>query len=300
MAAKRTRASSQVPDTSTAAKRTFTSSEVRDLLMAAHDGEDSDRANEESNNEQSGSEDDRNDAASADNASMHSDEDQNGDHPDGWINGANFQPVIHQFHGNAGIKVDTTDFELVDFFRLFIDDDLLNCFVIETNRYAEQWKSNNAGELAKKKCRVHKWVPVTKDDVLKFLGLTLLMGLIRKPCIELYWSTDELFKTPVFGRIMSRDRYQEILRFFHIVDNTNAPDPKDRNCERMFLLYTYLKAFRPSGIYVCTWSERAWTCRRLPLGPTFKFRALCTGAVSISCSARFVEVTVQLMLRADL
>ena len=30
------------------------------------------------------------------------------------------------------------------------------------------------------------------------------------------------------------------------------------------------------------------------------FRALCTAAVSISCSARFVEVTVQLMLRADL
>src|SRR6218665_2522618 len=59
-------------------------------------------------------------------------------------------------------------------------------------------------------------------------------------------------------------------------------------CERMFQLYTYLKAFRLSGIYVCTWSERAWTCRRLPLGPTFKFRALCTAAVSISCSARFV------------
>src|SRR6218665_203807 len=55
---------------------------------------------------------------------------------------------------------------------------------------------------------------------------------------------------------------------------------------------------------------QAFTCARgasvpgrvgdLPLGPTFKFRALCTGAVSISCSARFVEVTVQLMLRADL
>src|SRR6218665_1457678 len=123
MAAKHTRASSQVPDTSTAAKRTFTSSQVRDLLIATHDGDDSDTANEESNNEQSGSEDGRNDAASADNAS-HSDEDQNGDHPDGWINGTNFQPVIHQFHGNAGIQVDT-DFELVDFFRLFIDDDLL-------------------------------------------------------------------------------------------------------------------------------------------------------------------------------
>src|SRR6218665_3193881 len=51
-----------------------------------------------------------------------------------------------------------------------------------------------------------------------------------------------------------------------------------------------LTAFRPSGIYLCTWSERAWTCRRLPLGPTLSFRALCTAAISISCSARFVEV----------
>jgi len=75
--------------------------------------------------------------------------------------------------------------QVPDFFRLFIDDDLLNCFVIETNRYAEQWKRNNDGELAKKRCRVHKCVPVTKDDMLKFLGLTLLMGQIRKPCIEL-------------------------------------------------------------------------------------------------------------------
>ena len=44
---------------------------------------------------------------------------------------------------------------------------------------------------------------------------------------------------------------------------------------------------------MCTWSERAWTCRRLPLGSTLSFRALCTAAVSISCSARFVEVAVQ-------
>src|SRR6218665_3757440 len=57
--------------------------------------------------------------------------------------------------------------QVPDFFRLFIDDDLLNCFVIETNRYAEQWKRNNAGELVKKRCWVHKWVPVTKDNMFE-------------------------------------------------------------------------------------------------------------------------------------
>src|SRR6218665_914266 len=57
--------------------------------------------------------------------------------------------------------------QVPDFFRLFIDDDLLNCFVIETNRYAEQWKRNNAGQLVKKRCWVHKWVPVTKDNMFE-------------------------------------------------------------------------------------------------------------------------------------
>ena len=40
-----------------------------------------------------------------------------------------------------------------------------------------------------------------------------------------------------------------------------------------------------------------------PLGPLISFRAICTGALSISCSVRSVEVsqvTVRSMLRADL
>ena len=36
------------------------------------------------------------------------------------------------------------------------------------------------------------------------------------------------------------------------------------------------------------------------LRPSSSFRALCTGALSISCSARSVEVAVCWMLRADL
>lgn len=62
------------------------------------------------------------------------------------------------------------------FFRLFVDNDLLNCFVIETNLYADQWKRNNADELIKKSCQVHQWVPATKDGNLKFIGMTLLIN----------------------------------------------------------------------------------------------------------------------------
>lgn len=208
-------------------RRKYTAAQCRDLLMATQDSDDSDESSEENLSEGSESEDNANSVDSGSDADVD-------DNADRWRNGTNFQPVFHQYTGNAGIHVDTTDFELLDFFRLFIDDDLLNCFVIETNRYADQWKRDHPEEYSKKSCRVRKWVPVAKDDMLKFIGLTLLMGLIKKPMIELYWSRDELFKTPVFGRVMARDRYQLILRFIHFVDNDDAPDPHDKNRDRLF------------------------------------------------------------------
>ena len=34
-----------------------------------------------------------------------------------------------------------------------------------------------------------------------FIGLLLLMGVIRKPNIKSYWATDPLVATPIFGEV---------------------------------------------------------------------------------------------------
>lgn len=39
----------------------------------------------------------------------------------------------------------------------------------------------------------------------------LIMGIVRKPSIEMYWSQDERVSTPFFGKFMSRNRFQSIL-----------------------------------------------------------------------------------------
>ena len=43
------------------------------------------------------------------------------------------------FTGNSGVHVQTVGIQPHDYFALFINDDLLNCFVAETNRYADQF-----------------------------------------------------------------------------------------------------------------------------------------------------------------
>ena len=47
------------------------------------------------------------------------------------------------------------------------------------------------------------------------------MGLMIQENIQDYWSTDEVLSTPFFPQIMSRDKFMNILTFFHLCNNDN-------------------------------------------------------------------------------
>lgn len=72
------------------------------------------------------------------------------------------------FTGNSGVQVQTVKFEPHDYFALFIDDDLLNCFVAETNRYANEFIAE--GNLIRRS-RGNDWFPTDQTEMKKFLGL---------------------------------------------------------------------------------------------------------------------------------
>ena len=67
----------------------------------------------------------------------------------------------------------------------------------------------------------------------KFLSLYLLAGIIQKPSLSQYWSTDALLQTSVFNHIMSRNRFQMILQFIHFADSS-LYDRKDPNRNRLY------------------------------------------------------------------
>ena len=56
-----------------------------------------------------------------------------------------------------------------------------------------------------------------------YLGFRILMGIVREPEIRDYWSRNELLHySPIASRI-SRNRFEEITRYFHLVDNSTLP-----------------------------------------------------------------------------
>ena len=49
------------------------------------------------------------------------------------------------------------------------------------------------------------------EELLPFIGITIVMGLLKQLHIPDYWSKEQMLATPWFPAIMSRDRYFLIL-----------------------------------------------------------------------------------------
>ena len=115
-------------------------------------------------------------------------------------------PLDINFSGPSGISSSVTlnkESLPIQFFALFLTDNIMETMVTETNRYAEQVI---AALLVKSKSRTKCWAATTMTEMKKFLGLIFIMGLVKKPRIEDYWSTDPMMVTPVFNSTMPRDK----------------------------------------------------------------------------------------------
>ena len=169
--------------------------------------------------------------------------------PDEWVNkefnwvpaGDQYEPERHAFTGQSGIQVDTTNFSALQYFELFFNGDFVNHLVIQTNLYAAQYLDANPNLPPYSDAR--RWQPTNPREMKEFIGLMLLMGIIHKPYTDLYWSLDNLYDTPIFRQTMPRLRFRLLLRFLHFNDNTNAPNARDPDRDRLFKVRPLLDHF---------------------------------------------------------
>lgn len=113
----------------------------------------------------------------------------------------------------------------VDYFDYFTTDqennlNLIDKLVTETNLYAEQ----SIQQPISAHSRMNNWVPTDRSEMRAFIGVMMAMGLLKKPTIESYWNKGDSFLlySPSFSQVFSRNRFQNILRFLHCNDNTQA------------------------------------------------------------------------------
>ena len=114
-----------------------------------------------------------------------------------------------------------------DFFRLYIMEEITDHVVTQTNLYARQYLEAEKENLRPHSTN-HQWKPSDRAEMLTFLGLPILMGIVHKPRLTMYWSKNNIVVTPIFNQMMKRDRFLLLLRFLHFADDLqyNAADPK--------------------------------------------------------------------------
>ena len=91
-------------------------------------------------------------------------------------------------------------------FKIFFEDELVELILRETNTYAAQ--KIQARSFIPLRSRMRDWKPVTKDKVYVVLALFMLMGIIQKPTPRSYFSKNYILATPIFGSIISMDRFE--------------------------------------------------------------------------------------------
>ena len=127
------------------------------------------------------------------------------------------------FTGNEGMQQPLSPNPTAeDFFKLYINEDIIDHIV--TQQYIEREQNNLRPHSV-----VTQWKPTDRQEMIAFLAMLIMMGIIHEPRINMYWSKDSLLSTPVFGQLMGRDIsiYLLLLRFLHFANNRdyNAADP---------------------------------------------------------------------------
>ena len=85
---------------------------------------------------------------------------------------------------------------------------------------------SHAGSPLKAHSQLRRWSDLNASDIKIFVAHLIVMGLVKKPNMAKYWSTNSLTRTPFFGKILSRNAFQNILVNLHISDN-NTDYPHD-------------------------------------------------------------------------
>ena len=104
---------------------------------------------------------------------------------------------------------------------------LMSTVVEQNNIYAQQVLGGNG---------VGNWTDVMESDILVLLGFAILVGINQLPSLADYWKKNQI----------TRDRFLQIWRFLHFVDNStlsNRSDPEyDRLCRIHPVINSVLQA----------------------------------------------------------
>lgn len=71
-----------------------------------------------------------------------------------------------------------------------------------------------------------------RHEIEQFLGVLLQMGIVQMPAVHMYWANET--RHSLIAETMTRNRFQTLLKYFHLADNELMPAVGDSNYDKLY------------------------------------------------------------------
>lgn len=133
------------------------------------------------------------------------------------------------------VKEELLELSPVQLFEKIFDEEIMQHIVMNSILYASQ---NNRHSFQ-----------LEISDLKKFIGILILSGYHKLPREALYWSLDEDVGVELVSNAMSRNKFREIKRNLHLVNNDEAPSSRDKMFKVRYLSNALMKKFLQWGVF---------------------------------------------------
>ncbi|XP_051561672.1 piggyBac transposable element-derived protein 3-like [Myxocyprinus asiaticus] len=134
------------------------------------------------------------------------------------------------FSGPDVTSGDVSSHTPLEYFQRFVSEDMLQALTQNTNEYSFQ--------------KTGRSVKTNKKEIEKVIGIYLKMGLVQMSGVSMYWETALRYNQ--VSDVMSCNRFQELLRSLHFVNNLTVPEKTDK----LWKLRPWLDSFREKCLQV--------------------------------------------------
>ena len=183
-----------------------------------------------------------------------------------WLK--DFQEATRIMFDGAGMS------EVDVFIKLLGGDETVVHLVTETNRYARQYIQKVGIENLKTHSLANSWTDTNVPEMKAFLAILLLMGFVKFPSYQDYWTTEDVMEMPGFRSIMPRNRFNAIMQFLHVANNEDALPVNDPNHDKLFKIRPFINTL------VSAWQDAYYPGKHLSVDESIvAFKGKCSWVV---------------------
>lgn len=124
----------------------------------------------------------------------------------------------------------------IEYFQLFVTDEILEKIVFETNLYFQQtYTYLNLNNKIKKRSRIKRWKTIDLKELKTFIGIVFWTGIHSNNDLRKNWNINNDLHSTKFNNYMSSDRFSIIMRYLHLCNNDNFYKSDPFNKIRVFV-----------------------------------------------------------------